>query len=154
MAKASTTMMTVVPIATAPNAVLPSKLPTHKPLISNIDACNKLANRIGKANQPSWRAMEPSVKFFKPGHAAAMQGQHLPGKLWHGPINGYSWRHLLNRQRIYRRRCNTHLAQPVDQLLGRTHVDDTPQTNPAMGSSTHRTVLAGGINRRHGALCR
>src|SRR5690554_8129387 len=38
---------------------------------SNIDACSKLANRIGKANQPSWRAMEPSVKFFKPGHAAA-----------------------------------------------------------------------------------
>src|SRR5690554_6418625 len=71
--KASTTIITMVPTVTAPKASLPSRLPTHRPLISWMDTCSKLLMTIGSENAPSCLGMDPSVKFF-----IAIPTHHIP----------------------------------------------------------------------------
>src|SRR5690554_3275322 len=59
---ANTTIITVVATVTAAKSSLPNKFPTHKLLITCMDACSKLANRMGSEKEASCLGTEPVIK--------------------------------------------------------------------------------------------
>src|SRR5690606_40224269 len=57
--KASTISTTVLATVTDAKAWLPKRLPTQRPLTTCIDACSRLAARIGSEKTRSLRGIEP-----------------------------------------------------------------------------------------------
>src|SRR5699024_8445901 len=49
---------------------------------------------------------------------------------------------------------NPHFTQPLYQLIGRTYINDSTQTNPAVGCSAHRAMFARSIYCRLASFLR
>lgn len=76
----------------------------------------------------------------------------LCGQVRDRPLHIDAVHDLVDGNGSHRWRGDAHAVEPLSQLLRRVHVDDAPETDPAMRGRAHRTVLPGREHRRLGAL--
>lgn len=79
---------------------------------------------------------------------AAMEGTDLLRVSRDGTLDDRARHHGSDRKGRDGRRGNAEFVQPPCELLGRTHVHDSPETHPRVGGSAHRAVFTRGVDRR------